>query len=408
MRKRDWISRPGPDRQTRAHFQFVNGLTVPIGERGDRSKRYDSTDCFSTTWAGTANAVSPLSSLPPFVSRLSLKIGGVAGLIAGLGGLLVPNAGPWVALVAGPAVAGTVYATGHVLLHRRLRHLQSILRRIRTDELDDVSPPSDSEGDELDALLQEVYRTGQSLDNEIQELKEMESYRREFIGNVSHELKTPIFSVQGFAETLLDGALNDESVNRTFLEKILQHANRLDNLARDLSTITKIETEELDMTSEAFDVADLFEEALESVEIRAEEKGITPRQDVAAGLPEVYGDFDRLRRVLVNLLDNAIKYNEEGGTVELQAEAGADAVEIRVVDDGIGIPAEDLSRLTERFYRVDKSRSRNQGGTGLGLAIVKHILGAHDRELHVESTPGEGSTFSFTLPTASKSSLQPA
>ena len=352
--------------------------------------------------------MSPLSSLPPFVSRLSLKIGGVAGLVAGLGGLLVPNASPWAALAAGLAVAGTVYATGHVLLHRRLRHLQSILRRIRTDELDDVSPPSDSEGDELDALLQEVYRTGQSLDNEIQELKEMESYRREFIGNVSHELKTPIFSVQGFAETLLDGALNDESVNRTFLEKILQHANRLDNLARDLSTITKIETEELDMTSEAFDVADLFEEALESVEIRAEEKGITPRQDIAAGLPEVYGDFDRLRRVLVNLLDNAIKYNEEGGTVELQAEAGADAVEIRVVDDGIGIPAEDLSRLTERFYRVDKSRSRNQGGTGLGLAIVKHILGAHDRELHVESTPGEGSTFSFTLPTASKSSLQPA
>jgi two-component system phosphate regulon sensor histidine kinase PhoR len=134
--------------------------------------------------------------------------------------------------------------------------------------------------------------------------------------------------------------------------------------------------------------------------MRAEEKGICPQHDVPANCPEVYGDFDRLRRVLVNLVDNAIKYNEEGGTVYLQATPTDEEVEICVVDDGIGIPSEDLSRLTERFYRVDKSRSRNQGGTGFGLAIVKHILGAHDRTLHVESTPGEGSTFRFTLPTA--------
>jgi two-component system phosphate regulon sensor histidine kinase PhoR len=236
----------------------------------------------------------------------------------------------------------------------------------------------------------------------------MESYRREFIGNVSHELKTPIFSVQGFAETLLDGALNDESVNRTFLKKILHHANRLDNLARDLSTITKIETDELDMSSEAFEVAELFDAAVESVEIRAEEKGISPQQHIAPDLPRVYGDFDRLRRVLVNLVDNAIKYNEEGGTVRLEADLRGDEVELRVVDDGIGISSDHLPRLTERFYRVDKSRSRNQGGTGLGLAIVKHILGAHDRELHVESTPGEGSTFRFTLPTSPHPTLQPA
>nr|WP_279310443.1 ATP-binding protein [Salinibacter ruber] len=236
----------------------------------------------------------------------------------------------------------------------------------------------------------------------------MESYRREFIGNVSHELKTPIFSVQGFAETLLDGALDDESVNRTFLKKILHHANRLDNLARDLSTITKIETDELDMSNEAFDVAELFDAAIESVEIRAEEKGIMPRQRVAPDLPQIYGDFDRLRRVLVNLVDNAIKYNQDGGTVQLEAESQNDEVVIRVVDDGIGISPDHLPRLTERFYRVDKSRSRNQGGTGLGLAIVKHILAAHDRELHVESAPEEGSTFYFTLPTSPQLSLQPA
>ena len=349
-----------------------------------------------------------VSRLPPSISRLALKIGGTAGLIAGLGTLLVPPIGIWLSVAIGVGVASVVYVTGHFWLHRRLRHLQSIVRQIRSHEFEDLSPPPGPEGDELSTLLWEVYRTGQSLENEIQELKEMESYRREFIGNVSHELKTPIFSVQGFAETLLDGALKDENVNRTFLEKILHHANRLDNLARDLSTITKIETDELDMTSEAFDVAELFDAALESVEMRAEEKSITPRMEIAPNLPSVHGDFDRLRRVLVNLVDNAIKYNQEGGSVRLQAEVQHDEVTIRVVDDGIGIPSDHLSRLTERFYRVDKSRSRNQGGTGLGLAIVKHILGAHDSELHVESTPGEGSTFSFTLPTTPTSSLQPA
>jgi len=352
--------------------------------------------------------VSSVPPLPSFVSRLGLKTGGIAGLGAALGTLLVPDAPAGAAVAVGVGVAGAVYAAAHVWLHRRLRRLRAILRQIRTHDFEDLTPPSGPEGDELDTLLWEVYRTGQTLENEIQELKEMESYRREFIGNVSHELKTPIFSVQGFAETLLDGALDDESVNRTFLKKILHHANRLDNLARDLSTITKIETEELDMSAETFEVADLFDAAIESVEIRAEEKAIVPQQELTADLPDVYGDFDRLRRVLVNLLDNAIKYNEEGGTVKLQAETRVDEVEIRVVDDGIGIPSEDLPRLTERFYRVDKSRSRNQGGTGLGLAIVKHILGAHDRELHVESTPGEGSTFRFTLPTTPTSSLQPA
>ena len=346
--------------------------------------------------------------LPVFVSRLGLKIGGTAGVVAGLGVVLVSSVSVGIAALLGLGTAVFVYAASHFWLHRRLRRLQSVLHQVRTHELDAQTPPSGPHGDALSTLFWEVYRTAQSLETEIRELKEMESYRREFIGNVSHELKTPIFSVQGFAETLLDGALNDESVNRTFLKKILHHANRLDTLARDLSTITKIETDELDMSNEAFEVTELFDAAIESVEVRAEEKGITPQQAVAPDLPRVYGDFDRLRRVLVNLVDNAIKYNEQGGTVQLEADLQADEVEVRVVDDGIGVSPDHLPRLTERFYRVDKSRSRNQGGTGLGLAIVKHILGAHDRELHVESTPGEGSVFSFTLPTSPQPSLQPA
>ena len=356
-----------------------------------------------------ANSVRPVVSdrVSSFVNRLALKVSIPAGLVAGVSTLFVPGSTAWPATAIGVGTAGAAYAAGHAWLDRRLALLQSTLRQIRDQDFDALTTPSGSPDDELGTLLREAHRTGQSLENEIRELEERESYRREFIGNVSHELKTPIFSVQGFAETLLDGALEDEAVNRTFLEKILRNVDRLENLARDLSTITKIETDELIMSSEEFDVSEVFAETLESVEVKAEEKGITLQHDASPDLPTIHGDKARIRRVLVNLADNAIKYNAEGGTVRLQAEALTDQIEIRVVDDGIGIPEDHLPRLTERFYRVDKSRSRNQGGTGLGLAIVKHILGAHDRKLHVESTPGEGSTFSFTLPTTPQSTLEP-
>jgi two-component system phosphate regulon sensor histidine kinase PhoR len=165
----------------------------------------------------------------------------------------------------------------------------------------------------------------------------------------------------------------------------------------------------MEMSTEEFDPATMFQEVRESLELKAKEHDIALRCDVADDLPSVYGARDRLRRVLVNLADNAIKYNEAGGTVTLRAAyASSEEIEISVSDDGIGIPAEHLPRLTERFYRVDKSRSRNQGGTGLGLAIVKHILGAHNRELLVDSTAGEGSTFSFTLPTTPFRELETA
>jgi two-component system phosphate regulon sensor histidine kinase PhoR len=346
----------------------------------------------------------------PFsMSRLALKLSGVVTLAAALAVAVLPSASLGAAAGAGLGVGAVAYAAAHYWLHRRLQRVRRILRGIRRHTFEDLTPPTGATDDELGLLLREVYRTGQTLENEIQELKEREHYRREFIGNVSHELKTPIFSAQGFAETLLDGALNDEEVNRTFLQKILNNVTRLENLARDLSAITKIETGEMEMSSEAFGLADMFEEVRDSLELKAEENDVTLQFDRAEDLPVVYGDRSRIRRVLVNLADNAIKYNEAGGTVTLGARSTADdTVRISVEDDGIGIPPDHLPRLTERFYRVDKSRSRNQGGTGLGLAIVKHILAAHDRELRVDSTPGAGSTFSFTLPTTPFSSLEPA
>ena len=342
---------------------------------------------------------------PPWLSRVSVRIALPVALTTLVGGLLWPSAPWWQALGIAVGLGGLTYGVAHAYVHERLRRAQTTLRRICQHEFDDLRTASSPRGDELSALIWEVYRTGRTLEEEIQELKQMENYRREFIGNVSHELKTPIFSVQGFTETLLDGAIDDDAVNRTFLKKIMANVNRLDSLARDLSDIARIETGELEMSATAFDVGAVAHEVVESLEFKAHDKGITLRQRVPDTLPPVHGDRERIRQVLVNLADNAIKYNERDGQVDIVAREQPNGnVKVAVVDDGIGVDADKIERLTERFYRVDKSRSRNQGGTGLGLAIVKHILGAHDRTLHIESTPGQGSTFGFTLPTASSAS----
>jgi two-component system phosphate regulon sensor histidine kinase PhoR len=338
----------------------------------------------------------------PF-NRIALKM---AVLIAVLSGGLVAVVADlpwWSDGFAGLALGGATYGAAHAWLVPRINLALTTLHQIRKHQFDNLEATSVPRGDELNTLIWQVYRTGQKLENEIRELKRMENYRREFIGNVSHELKTPIFSVQGFTETLLDGALEDESVNRSFLEKIMRNVERLDNLARDLSAISRIETGELEMNMAPFDLGALIEEVTESLEMKAEEKNIHLRSQVPNGLPTARGDRERIRQVLVNLVDNAIKYNDADGHVEVVARHRADdEIKVSIVDDGIGVPPEHVARLTERFYRVDKSRSRNQGGTGLGLAIVKHILGAHDRELQVESTPGSGSTFGFTLAAARK------
>ncbi len=346
--------------------------------------------------------------------RLALRIAVVvAGAVLG-GGLLlalVPLA-PWgrvlgLAVLAGAAAYGaaSAYVARRMELARatlreaRKRHFENLARLERTTELD-----------ELDELIHQVYRAGRALQQEIERLERLENYRREFLGDVSHELRTPIFAVSGFAESLLDGALDDEHVRRRFVEKILANARRLDALTRDLAEISHIETGELQMTMEPFDLRRLVQETVESLERRALEREIELGIQLAPSLPFVVGDRERIRQVVANLVENAIEYNEPGGRVEvtarrLPAEAGPPGlVRLAVVDDGIGIPPSLIPRLTERFFRVDKSRSRERGGTGLGLAIVKHILEAHGQRLQIESRPGYGSTFAFLLPAAERAS----
>ena len=329
--------------------------------------------------------------------RLALRVGAilaVAAAVAGLAGWVTWPVAAGAVLVA----VGAAYGVAQHLLAARIELARNVLKQTRKHHFENLAMARIQRGDELNGLIWQVYRTGQTLEKEIRELKKIENYRREFIGDISHELKTPIFAVQGFAETLLDGALEDERVRRSFVEKILRNAGRLNNLVRDLGEITKIETGELEMVKKPFDLHRLAVEVIESMEPIAEAKSIALSYRVPAGLPLVVGDRDRLQQVLINLVDNAVKYNNAGGHVELTARRlPTGRVKVSVADDGIGIAPQHIPRLTERFYRVDKSRSRQQGGTGLGLAIVKHIVSAHDGELVVDSHPGRGSTFGFTL-----------
>ena len=341
----------------------------------------------------------------PMMHRLSLRIAltvaGVAVLLVvvmRLTGVALPV---WAMALMVVVVGVSVYTVVQASMARRLELARATLEQIHRYDFENLEATNlDDEGDELNTLIEQVYHTGVGVEQKMRELQRIEHYRREFLGNVSHELKTPIFSIRGFAETLLDGALDDERVRQSFVEKIQRNAERLGNLAEDLGEVARIEMGELKMTMEPFSLLRVVREVVESFEPMAQGKAVTLRHQVPKDLPPIAGDRERIRQVLTNLVDNAIKYNNAGGQVEVVARLlPSSQIKVSVVDDGIGIAPEHIARLTERFYRVDTSRSRSQGGTGLGLAIVKHILGAHDSQLMVESNPGRGSTFGFSLPT---------
>jgi len=232
---------------------------------------------------------------------------------------------------------------------------------------------------------------------EVDELKRQENYRREFLGNVSHELKTPIQNIQGYIHTLLDGALDDKKVNELFLSKAAKSADRLVELVTDLTSISTIESGQgLDLQS--VDMLKLSNEVLEMVENQAKEKSIKIKlRKQNPKSVQVVADRAKVRQVLVNLIINAIKYGKKGGEISIGFFDMDKNILTEISDDGVGIAEEHLPRLFERFYRTDKGRSRDQGGSGLGLAIVKHIIEAHKQTINVRSTVGVGSTFGFTL-----------
>ncbi|WP_300799147.1 ATP-binding protein [uncultured Alistipes sp.] len=252
----------------------------------------------------------------------------------------------------------------------------------------------------VENIGEELTAWADTNDKEIARLKEAERFRKQYLGNVAHELKTPIFNIQGYISTLLDGGLEDELINRKYLERAEKSIDRLINIVNDLDTISKLESSMNKLDMEKFDIVALAKEIAEQAEIEADKKHIRITVKGAENLPSpfwVLADKHYIGQVFVNLIINSIRYGKEGGQTRVHFRDMLDRILVEVEDNGLGIGKEDLPRVFERFYRTDKGRSREQGGTGLGLAIVKHIIEAHGERITVRSEPGVGSTFSFTL-----------
>jgi len=252
---------------------------------------------------------------------------------------------------------------------------------------------------DMATLTQQVKQFAMDKKMEIEGLKVREEYRREFIGYVSHELKTPLFTVQGYLETLLEGAIDDKKVRRKYIERADKAVERLIHIVQDLDMITQLEAGELHIERSHFDLVDLVQMVFDQHEMSADQKGIILMFDQRYRFPvSVYADKQKIQQVLVNLVVNSIRYGRDNGTTEVAfEELTPHKILVRIRDNGEGIERQYLPRLFERFFRVDQSRSRAEGGSGLGLSIVKHIVEAHGEHIYVDSQPGQGSEFSFTL-----------
>ncbi len=261
---------------------------------------------------------------------------------------------------------------------------------------------------DMAALTEQVKKFATDKKLEIETLKLQEEYRREFLGNVSHELKTPLFLIQGYLLTLLDGAMNDKSIRKKYLQRAEKGVERLIYIVKDLDMITKLETGDLNLEYSSFNILEVIENVLELLEMKASKKNIILMLDKKYDNPiMVYADQEKIQQVLTNLVVNSIKYGKQDGTTEISIEnLTENKILVRVVDDGEGIAKQHIPRLFERFYRVDKSGARKEGGSGLGLAIVKHIIEAHDEKIFVKSELKKGSEFSFTLEKAKENYIQ--
>ena len=250
---------------------------------------------------------------------------------------------------------------------------------------------------DIDTVEKEAEMWAEAKEEELRQMKQDENYRREFIGNVSHELKTPIFNIQGYVQTLLDGGLQDDTINMKYLKRADKSVERMINIVEDLEVISRLETEQSELDIQTFDINKLVEEVFDQLEMRANEMKISLQLNNQSNSSKTLGDKDKIQQVLINLVSNSIKYGKKRGKTIVRILDMDDNILVEVADNGIGIDQISLSRLFERFYRVDKNRSREIGGTGLGLAIVKHILEGHNQTISVRSTKGVGSTFSFIL-----------
>lgn len=334
---------------------------------------------------------------------LALLLAGSIALVTGLFLSLLEGIDLSEVLVASAISFSSAYLLVFVVLEflifKEINKIYKLMGKLRKRELSGLSKAKSGALNPLQKINEEIFAFASLKQKEIDELKKLEAFRKEFIADVSHELKTPIFAAQGFVHTLLDGAVNDKQVRTKFLKKAAKSLDGLDALVQDLLTLSQIETGDIKMHFEQIDLRKLAEEVIDQFEEKAEKKKVRLKLQ-ADGHDRVvaYADWQRIGQVLTNLISNAINYTPEGGDVTVSFEVSKKNVVVVIRDTGVGIPAADLPRIFERFYRVDKSRSREKGGTGLGLAIVKHILEGHGSRAEVASEVGKGSVFSFKLP----------
>jgi len=279
-------------------------------------------------------------------------------------------------------------------IYKQIRTFYKDLEPNISGELNDILITND-----MDALLKNVKEVAQQRSVEIDSLKDQAAFRREFLGNIAHELKTPLFTVQGYILTLLDGAMKDKTVTKKYLSRASKGVERLVYIVKDLDLLTNLEKGNTELDLVKFDVVDLIQNVFDMLEMRASKSNINLEFDKKYDAPIlVYADVERVQQVLTNLIMNSIKYGKNKGTTEVSVQPiFENKIIVRIRDNGEGIEKEHLPRLFERFYRVDKSGNRRMGGSGLGLAIVKHIIEAHGEQIFVESQAEIGSEFSFTL-----------
>lgn len=338
--------------------------------------------------------------------QLSLYISSItavlfAGVTAGLKLLHVVSLS-WPALLSlvVPVFAVAYVANFYLVRYYIFRRVKLIYKIIHRHKL-----PSDFKASRIDmgknileSVEEDVGKWIEQTDRDFEELEQLATYRRRFIGDVSHELKTPIFNIQGFIHTLLDGAVDDPDVNLLYLQRAAKNVERLQTIVEDLETINKLEAGQMVLDLREFDIHDLVEEVFADLEMRASERNIRLHfKDGAHQHFRVRADKESIRQVLMNLVHNSIKYGKEGGVTKISFYDAESYILIEVSDNGIGMSTEHMNHVFDRFYRVDKHRSREAGGTGLGLSIAKHIIEAHKQKINVRSTVGQGSTFNFTL-----------
>lgn len=311
--------------------------------------------------------------------------------------------GGWVIIlniaIAGPLIYYILYQVIGNFIYKKIRVIYKNIHSMKLQNKP-VSNLLLEKTDVIESVKRDVMEWADNQEQEISQLRANAKFRREFIGNLSHELKTPIFNIQGYVLTLLDGGLEDKNINRKYLERTAKSIDRIIAMVKDLDVISALESGTLELNIKKLNLEEMAEEMIEFFEMKADSKGINIFISNKSHNPiEVMADKDKIRQVFTNLIDNSIKYmtNRKDSFIKISFFDMHDNVLVEVTDNGGGISKKDLPRLFERFYRVDKARSREQGGTGLGLSIVKHIIDAHNQNISVRSTVGVGTTFGFTL-----------